>query len=731
MATYLRSTLLKIIKNKITSVLLPSIIFLIIGIWTLGDYGMNWDEPIHFMRGQAYLNYFLTGKKDYSNLSPYPRLLKKCPEKVKNCQVSPLGPSDTIPYEGNITYEEAVLKNVPKGQPYRSYYQHDNGTFNDFINMEEGHPPLGGILAALTNKIFYQHLKIIPDIESYHLFEVFAGFMIVAGVSIFVYKNYGVFPAFIAGSALGTYPLFFGESHFNIKDPILASFFGLALITFYFGVLKNKWKLLIGSAVISGLAMGVKFNIFFLPFIVVPWLILHYLNFYWQQRKKIRKLSDLEKIIPKSLFVGLAVYPLIIAFTFYTLWPFLWTDPINNFFITLKFYKSIGTGTPHELNDYLIKGWNTYAPLWILYTTPIPVLALALIGLVGSAWDFVFKRKVIFVLISLWLFVPILRVSYPGTSIYGGVRQIMEYIPAMAVLSGVGAYYLIKSLRGMTSKNMVKVLILASLIFVVSEIIRIHPNQNVYFNQLIGGLSGARERGIPYWGNSYGNVYQQGITWLNANAEPGAKLGFPVSTGQNLARVKLRPDIIYANSSWSGPNRGGEYEMELDFDWGPKEWYSYAYYDTFVEPAFVAQVDGVPLLKIWKNDLEHTRLGFREEVEYKYQVIKEKSGKGQLVLDLGQVVPLTRVVVDHSTNNCDVQKGGYMETSEDGITWKRDQETISAPQVPANVNGWDEDTFVFMFAARKGRYVFLDTQMENSCYLKNSKIKVQGLPIAP
>lgn len=706
--------LLRIIKNKLTLVLLPSIVFLVVGIWTLGDYGINWDEPIHFMRGQAYLNYFLAGKKDYSNLPPYPRLLEKCPEKVKNCQVSPLGPSDIVPYEGNITYEKAVLKNAPKDQLYRSYYQHDNGTFNDFIKMEEGHPPLGGILAALTNKIFYQYLKVMPDIESYHLFEVFAAFLIVAGVAVFVYINYGVFPAFVAGSALATDPLFFGESHFNIKDPILASFFGLALITFYWGIVKNRWKFIFASAVLTGLAMGVKFNIVFLPFIVVPWFFLHVLQ--------------TKRIPAKPILLSLLAYPLVAALVFYALWPFLWPDPINNFLTTLKFYKSIGTGTPHELNEYLIKGWNTYAPLWILYTTPIPVLVLTMIGLIGSAWDFVFKRKVIFVLLSLWLFIPILRVSYPGTSIYGGVRQIMEYIPAMAVLSGIGSYYLIKSVKGMTSKNMVKVLVLASLAFVVSEMINIHPNQNVYFNQLIGGLSGARERGIPYWGNSYGNVYQQGITWLNANAEPGAKLGFPVSTGQNLARVKLRPDIIYANSYWSGPNKGGEYEMELDFDWGPKEWYSYAYYETFVEPVFVAQVDGVPLLKIWKNDLDHTREGFREEVEYDYKIVKEKSGKGQLVLDLGKVVPLTRVVIEHGTDNCDVQKGGYIETSEDAINWKRDPETIATPQVPTNVNGWDEDTFVFMFAARKGRYIFLDTQMENSCYLKNPQIKAQGLP---
>lgn len=708
--------LLEVVRNKLTLVLLPSIIFLILGIWTLPHYGMNWDEPIHFMRGQSYLHYFLTGKKDYKDLPAYPRLLKECPEKIKNCEISPLGPFDTAPYQGNITYEEAVLRNVPKTQPYRSYYQHDDYTFEEFVKTEDGHPPLGGIFAALTNKIFYQHLKVTGDMEGYHLFEVLISFVIVAGVSLFVYLNYGIFPAFVAGTALASYPLFFGESHLNIKDPVLAAFFGLALITFYFGIVKNRWKLIVLSAVLSGLAMGVKFNIVFLPFILAPWFLLYSLQ--------------TKKMPSRQVLSSLLLYPAIAALVFYALWPFLWSDPIGNFLKILSFYKQIGIGTPHELNGYLVRGWNTYPILWIIYTTPVPVLALTVIGLIGSAFEFVFKKKLIFVLLASWLFVPILRVSYPGTSIYGGVRQIIEYVPAMAVLAGVGGYYLILTARKLfyssLATNITKLVVVTSLIFVVWEAASIHPNENVYFNQIIGGLSGAKERRIPYWGNSYGNVYQQGIAWLNANAEPGAKLGFPVSTGQNLARVKLRPDIHYSNANWSGPNMGGEYEMELDFDWPPKEWYSYAYYDVFLEPVYIVEVDGVSLLKVWKNDLEHTRLGYRDEVEYK--VVEKTIENGVLKLSLGQVVPLTRVVVEHSTKDCETQSGGFMETSEDGINSIRDPETIAAPQVPVNVNGWDEDTFVFMFAARKARYILLNTQMENSCYLKNPTIKVQGLP---
>ncbi len=712
-------------KNWIVIFLAP-LLFLVVGLKTLSDYGMNWDEPYHFMRGQAYLHYFLSGSKDYTNLPPYPRLTKECPEKVKNCGISPLGPFDVTSYQGNITYEDAVLRNVPKDQKiWRSYYQHDNYTFNEFIKTEDGHPPLGGILASLTNKIFYQYLKVLKDIESYHLFEVFISFTIVAGVSIFVYKNYGVFSALVAGTALATYPLFFAESHFNIKDPVLAAFFGLALITFYFALGRNSWRLLIISAVFSGFAMGVKFNIVFLPLIVGPWLILHLFNSFWEQKKKIKSIADLRKIIPARIAICLLIYPFVTLLVFYVLWPFLWPNPVDNFLKILTFYKQIGTGTPPELRSYLVRGWNTYPALWILYTTPIPILVLSLVGLIGAAGDFVFRRRVIIILLSFWFFVPIFRVSYPGTSIYGGVRQIMEYIPALAVLAGVGAYYMVRLFKGTRSKRVVQLVILASLVFVVSEMVRIHPNENVYFNQLVGGLSGAKKMDIPYWGNSYGNAYRQGIKWLNANAEPDAKIGLPLSTAGNISRLELRPDILFYNANWSGPYRKGEYEIELDFDWPLKEIYSYAYYDTFLEPVFEVKVHGVPLLKVWKNDLAHTKSGFEKEKEYLPN--KVNTEKGVLNIDLGKEISLTRVLIKHSIVNCAQQKNtGYVATSLNGIDWQKEPDPIFTPQVPVTVANW-EDTFDFFFPSRRARYILIDTQMDKSCILKNPVIKIQGL----
>ena len=213
--------------------------------------------------------------------------------------------------------------------------------------------------------------------------------------------------------------------------------------------------------------------------------------------------------------------------------------------------------------------------------------------------------------------------------------------------------------------------------------------------------------------------------WLNANAEPYAKIGLPLSTAGNLSRLEIRPDILFYNANWSGPDRKGEYEIELDFDWPLKEWYSFAYYETFIEPVYIVKVDGVPLLKIWKNDLAHTKPGLEKEKEYKpKEVVIEK---GNMRIDLGTEVPLTRLIVKHSTTGCTQQPGGgYAATSLDGDTWHHEPDPIFTPQVPITVANW-ETTFDFLFPIRHARYILIDTQMKDSCILKNPVIKIQGL----
>ena len=43
-----------------------ALVFFVISFFTLNNYGVSWDESIHFARGQAYLYYYTLATEDFS-----------------------------------------------------------------------------------------------------------------------------------------------------------------------------------------------------------------------------------------------------------------------------------------------------------------------------------------------------------------------------------------------------------------------------------------------------------------------------------------------------------------------------------------------------------------------------------------------------------------------------------------------------------------------------------------
>ena len=696
----------KLLSLNSLLVLLVPILFLIISILTLSDYGMNWDSVKHFVRGQSYFNYIFTNKKNFLDMPTYPSM-KGAPDFVDSN------------VDSSIRADVSLEKIPPNSKIRRSYFQSDYYTFDYFMTQHiHTHPEVNGLLIAFTNTIFYQNLGLVGDIEAYHLFVILVTFVLVAAIAVWTYNQFGLFISFIASSSLVLYPLVFAESHFNVKDPILMSFFGLAIISFWLGFSNKKVILIILSAVFAGFALGTKFNALFLPLILGPWVIFDLFRHYKKEQ------SLLSLIGGSKILITLLIYPLIMLLILYIFSPYLWQDPIGRFMEIFNYYKSIGTEPlAPEMSRFLVRGWNIYPIVWIFYTTPLPILFLSLVGISYSLFLFLGRKSEIAFLILLWLTVPIVRVVWPGANIYGGVRQIMEFIPAMAILSGMGAFFLIHL---KWNQRFISIFITASLLFVVNELISIHPNENVYFNQLAGGLSGAYEKKIPSWGNSYGNVYLQGIEWLNKNTETDAKLALPINYISSIPRLKLRGDIDLDNHYFSGQDRRGEYAMEMYYDWPLIFRYRYAYYNIFLEPVYQVKVDGVPLLKIWKNDLLHTKVGFEEEKILQPTSIKVEEQK--IVIDFPSQVFLTKLVINHSSYGCESDLGeGFIAISDDGINFVRISDPLVDPEYPESTPGMDETTFIHLFAATPANSLIFNSRQDNSCILKDFQVKIMGL----
>lgn len=656
------------------------VVYFILGLITLPHYGINWDTVNHLPRGQAYLHYFLTGKQDYSDLPKY------FADWFDLKQWYWQNPSSLF-----------IDTNIPKSDvPQRSMYQINGAPFSYFINHDGGHPPLSDIFSSIFNRILFGKLRLINDIDSYRVYGVFLSACLVGLLYYWLSKTYGRIAGFFASLSLSLYPLFWAESHFNTEKDIPETvFWSFFLYSVWKGVREKSPKWILLSGIFFGLALGTKFNILFSIFVIIPW-VLFLLIF--------QKLKISEAL--KNTFWGIVAFLIGLAL-FIGSWPYLWTDTITKVSNILGFYKEIGANGANVVNGYPIQ--------WIIYTTPLIILALFSIGLVTALYRVIKKKDDLSLLFLLWLMVPILRVVAPGASFYGGVRQIMEYVPAMAIIAGLGAQAIYnKHCKGIT----VTVLLLAFLPITL-KLISIHPNENVYFNPLIGGLTGAKKADLPYWGFSFGAPYRQGVEWLNNHAETGAHIAYAFELIPNFPRLWLRPDLLLHNNYRSGYLLQGEYAITLTYQGLEQRSYYEMYLNKFIKPVYQITIDGVAILKIWKNDKAHLKIPFIEENIS--NVVMSKDGD-ELIFDLGTVLNLSRLEIEYNKSNCSELTEGYVYTSQDKINWKKQPGTLPDDwRIAVLGKQPNNGSFIEPFVGYAAHFIKIQYKPADTC-LKNVKL---------
>lgn len=572
-----------------------------------------------------------------------------------------------------------------------------------------GHPPLNDVLGAMSNYIFYQKLGVLGDIESYHLYIILTVATLAFVVAIFLWKEFGIFESVLASLVLATYPLLIGEQHFNIKDPIEASYYAMTIIFFYLGIKKlSKWWMLL-SIISFGLALSTKFNILFSIIPMGIWLIYSQKVKVFKTILKFKTLLILAPVIVLAILVGS--------------YPTIWKDPVAGILEIIRFYLVAGHAQSQPTSYYLFGFINTYPIQWIIYTTPPIVLVLLALGIVFSK-KLVVQNK-FFLLVALWFLTNIARISLFNALSYGGVRLIMEFIPALAIIVGITGDYILNLSKSKLYKVLVILIIFLGFIPTVIKLTKIHPNENTYFNFLVGGLKGAQEKGINSWGNTNGSSYYPAIVWINENAPKDIKLTLPVNLIGNIPRYKLRKDISLSDTYWSGPNHAGEYVIELTYDYPPMQWYALKYLNTVMIPQYEVQVDGVSITKVWKNSPEFVRDEFKNQ---KSEIRKVEANKNTLTINLPRLEKVMQVSITNvPIRNCSAVKTGYVRTSIDGINWTREPEDIALDQIRQSKFRGLENEFNFFFVSKEAKIIVFEVNNEDSCLLKATNATIRSL----
>jgi len=135
-------------------------------------------------------------------------------------------------------------------------------------------------------------------------------------------------------------------------------------------------------------------------------------------------------------------------------------------------------------------------------------------------------------------------------------------------------------------------------------LIRYHPYEPLYYNSLVGGLTGARMKyGFPeatdYWASSY----RHGAAWLNANAPEGAFLYVPVAPWvvTVAAPIWLRTDIRVIPRYDLVPRLSSGRAVYVMFI-TRRGWYDAVatYSERALKPVHHVDVDGLPVMKIYR-----------------------------------------------------------------------------------------------------------------------------------
>jgi hypothetical protein len=188
-----------------------------------------------------------------------------------------------------------------------------------------------------------------------------------------------------------------------------------------------------------------------------------------------------------------------------------------------------------------------YAPEWLLISTPPVVIGGAILSMfVWRSGGWTMGRT------ALWaaaLF-PVLLVIIRDATLYDGIRHLLFIYPILVVLAASGWTAWLSACSRPWQRRSVAVLLAAGLVNILAFHVRFHPNQTVYFNELVGGPRGAFAKfDMDYWGN----CLLEAVAW---SAKTGGLSGSPVAiSGDPWPLVQLDaqrfPQLVFTT-----PNRG-------------------------------------------------------------------------------------------------------------------------------------------------------------------------------
>lgn len=331
----------------------------------------------------------------------------------------------------------------------------------------------------------------IDDVYRFrHLMSAIAG-----GLTIFITALFGVW---ISGYGTGLLvvilfafsPTFAGHSLNNLKDiPFALSY--IAGIFFILRMLAGNRKMTWIDILLVVVSIGFSISVRPVGILLICYLFLFWFLFWLKkyiEEGKYNIHEDSIKLILLFLISGAAFFLGIL------LWPYALQSPVKN---VLKSYYFMAH-FPDTFRQ-IFEGKNEWSDFMPWYYIPKSMgITIPLIIFAGTVFFLIFIRRVyrsgkflIYCIILFTVLFPLAFVIAGKSNLYSSWRQFLFLYPPIIIISATGFNYLLDSSFGKLIKWSMVALILLLFIHPARFMIKNHPYEYIYYNQLVGGLKGA------------------------------------------------------------------------------------------------------------------------------------------------------------------------------------------------------------------------------------------------
>lgn len=385
-----------------------------------------------------------------------------------------------------------------------------------------------------------------PKWEVRHLLTALIGLLAVPGLLACARAVRVPWVGPAAALALLTMPRFWGDLFANSKDvPFAAAFTGAMAAL---AALASGQATSAGRVVVAGLAIGAAAAVrpAGLPMLGAVLAFALALSVANAPTLRAAARGGAGALAKGALAVAIA-WLVMIAF-----WPWAHAAPLRHPIHAMASAASLAKVYPVLFEGRVLPSNQlpaSYVARFLLITTPLPLLALALAGLIEALrrqWRApAGPASRALLVLELWLVGPVLAATFTRPNVYDGVRHFLFVLPALALFAGLGAVAIATSVRGVAARGLAAIVLVVALLWPLPALVRLHPYQYTYFNELVGGLAGAGGRyETDYWVASY----REAMLWIRdpARARRGRPLRVLVAANElsfPAAQAYAGPDV--------------------------------------------------------------------------------------------------------------------------------------------------------------------------------------------